>query len=221
MIIAQRLWQDLESRVRCPACRTPAIESDAACRQCGFSLEVADRAFGIAPALQRPVSDLTGKLGSFARRKVARVIADLERRYPQLAVAVVLTEVPPQAPLAAYAFWVFNRGQLSSALEKGGDNHLVMLLIDTHTDQAITMVGYGLEPFIEENRIQNCLQAAAHPLQRGQLSQAIEAFCRELDRQLTELCRLIPKQFGLVDEARWLDATTDGDSPMETAESLY
>jgi hypothetical protein len=46
-------------------------------------------------------------LGSFARKKVARVIADLERRFPQVAVAVVLTEVPQQAPLAAYAFWIF------------------------------------------------------------------------------------------------------------------
>lgn len=145
MIIAQRLWQDLESRVRCPACRTPAIESDAACRQCGFSLE-ADRAFGIAPALQRPVSDLTGMLGSFARRKVAQVIADLERRYPQLAVAVVLTKVPPQAPLAAYAFGFSTAASFAGA--RGGNNHLVMLLIDTHTDQAITMVGYGLEPLI-------------------------------------------------------------------------
>ena len=221
MIIAQSLWQDLESRVRCPACRTPAIESDAACRQCGFSLEAADRAFGIAPALQRPVSDLTGMLGSFAQRKVARVIADLERRFPQVAVAVVLTEVPQQAPLAAYAFWIFNRSQLSSAVEKGGANHLVLLLIDTQTKRAITMVGYGLEPFVQETHLQSCLQAAEQPLQHGHLGQAIEAFTRELDRQMGELCRLIPKQFGLVDDAHWMDATEEDAGVMTTNESLY
>jgi uncharacterized membrane protein YgcG len=207
--------------VRCPACRTPAIETDAACRQCGFSLEAADRAFGIAPMLERPISDSLEVLGSFARKKVARVIADLERRFPQVAVAVVLTEVPQQAPLAAYAFWIFNRSQLASAVEKGGANHLVLLLIDTQTGRAITMVGYGLEPFVQETHLQSCLQAAAHPLQRGHLGQAIEAFTRELDRQLGELCRLIPKQFGLVDEAQWVDATQEGESVMTTHESLY
>jgi hypothetical protein len=83
------------------------------------------------------------------------------------------------------------------------------------------MVGYGLEPFVQETHLQSCLQAAAHPLQRGHLGQAIEAFTRELDRQLGELCRLIPKQFGLVDEAQWVDATQEGESVMTTHESLY
>lgn len=207
--------------MRCPACQTPAIETDATCRQCGFSLETADRAFGIAPTLQRPISDNLGVLGSIARKKVARVIADLERRFPQVAQAVVLTEVPQQAPLAAYAFWIFNRSQLSSAVEKGGANHLVLLLIDTQTKRAITMVGYGLEPFIQETHLQSCLQAAEQPLQHGHFGQAIEAFTRELDRQMGELCRLIPKQFGLVDDAQWVNATQEGTGVMTTNESLY
>ncbi|WP_461786286.1 TPM domain-containing protein [Prosthecobacter sp.] len=207
--------------MRCPACRTPAIETDATCGQCGFSLETADRVFGIAPTLERPISDNSEVLGSFARKKVARVIADLERRFPQVAVAVVLTEVPQQAPLAAYAFWIFNRSQLSSAVEKGGGNHLVLLLIDTPTKRAITMVGYGLEPFVQETHLQSCLQAAEQPMQHGHLGQAIEAFTRELDRQMGELCRLIPKQFGLVDDAHWMDATEEDAGVMTTNESLY
>lgn len=207
--------------MRCPACRTPAIETDATCGQCGFSLETADRVFGIAPTLERPISDNSEVLGSFARKKVARVIADLERRFPQVAVAVVLTEVPQQAPLAAYAFWIFNRSQLSSAVEKGGGNHLVLLLIDTPTKRAITMVGYGLEPFIQETHLQSCLQAAEQPLQHGHLGQAIEAFTQELNSQMGELCRLIPKQFGLVDDAHWVDATQEVGGVMTTHESLY
>ena len=207
--------------MRCPACQTPAIETDATCRQCGFSLETADRAFGIAPTLERPISDNSGVLGSFARKKVARVIADLERRFPQVAVAVVLTEVPQQAPLAAYTFWIFNRSQLSSAVEKGGANHLVLLLIDTQTKRAITMVGYGLEPFVQETHLQSCLQAAEQPLQNGHFGQAIEAFTRELDRQMGRLCRLIPKQFGLVEDAQWVNATQDGAGAMTPNESLY
>jgi uncharacterized membrane protein YgcG len=207
--------------VRCPACRTPAIENDAACRQCGFSLEVADRSFGIAPALQRPIADVAGVMGSFAHKRAAHVIAQVERQFPQLAIAAVLMDVPQQAPLVPYAFWIFNRGQLSSAVEKGGENRLVMLLIDTNTDRAIAMVGYGLEPFIQEVPLQSCLQAALQPLQRGHHAQAIESFVRELGRQLQDLCRMVPKQFGLAQDTQWLDASAPGDANVGLAESLY
>jgi uncharacterized membrane protein YgcG len=149
------------------------------------------------------------------------VIDQVERRFPQISIAAVLMDVPQQAPLVPYAFWIFNRGRLSSAVEKGGENRLVMLLIDTNSDRAITMVGYGLEPFIQEMHLQSCLQAAQQPLQRGQFAQAIESFARELDRQLRELCGLVPRQFGLVQAAQWLDVGSPGDEAVGMAENLY
>ncbi|OYW73397.1 MAG: hypothetical protein B7Z37_21635 [Verrucomicrobia bacterium 12-59-8] len=182
---------------------------------------MADRAFGIAPALQRPIADITGTLGGFAQRRAANVIEKVERRFPQLSIAAVLMEVPAQAPLVAYAFWLFNRGSLSSAVAKGGENRLVMLLIDSNSDRAIAMVGYGLEPFMQERHLQSCLQAAEQPLRRRRYAQAIESFARELDRQLVELCRLVPKQFGLVDEALWLNAGAAGDGALGMAENRY
>ena len=207
--------------VRCPACRAPAIESDAACRQCGFSLELADRTFGIPPTLQGPIADATGTLGALAQQRAAHVISDVERRFPQLSIAAVLLEVPKDAPLLPYAFWLFNRGSLSSAVNKGGENRLVMLLIDTNSDRAITMIGYGLEPLMQEVHLQSCLQAAHQPLQRRRFAQAIESFVRELDRQLVALCRLVPKQFGLVPEAQWLNANVVGEEVLGMAENLY
>lgn len=207
--------------MRCPACRSPAIENDPACRQCGFSLEVADRSFGIAPALRRPVADEVGVLGRFAQRHVKQVIAAMERRFPQIGVAAVLMEVPPQAPLAAYAFWIFNRCRLSSAVEKGGESRLVMLLIDTAANRASAMVGYGLEPFIQEVHLQSCLQAAQPPLRGGRYAQAIESFTRELERQLVEVCRLVPTQFGLAEDHCWLDASQPEEQPVGLADDEY
>ncbi len=148
-------------------------------------------------------------------------ITSVERRFPQLAIAAVLTEVPPQVPLAAYAFWLFNRGRLSSAVETGGENRQVMLLIDTNSDRAIAMVGYGMEPFLQELHLQTCLQAAQQPLEHGRFGPAIESFVRELDRQLCELCSLMPRQFGLNQEERWLDASAPGEGAVGMAESYY
>jgi len=197
------------------------IENDAACRQCGFSLEVAERGFGIPPALRAPVADPEGILGRLEGRGVDRAIADLERRYPQITFAAVLLAVPEQAPLFPYAFWIFNRSQLSSAVERGGENRMVMLLIDLETNRGVAMLGYGLEPFIHEKHLQNCLNAALAPLNRGQYGRAIEGFVREFERQLQEICRLLPKQFGLVDEDRWVDATQQMDEVLEPFESPF
>lgn len=221
MPVARGPLADLIPHVRCPACRAPAIEIDTACRQCGFSLEAADRVFGIPPTLQRPVDDAAALLGMAARRRVLAVISSVENTFPQLRVAVVLTALPDQAPLAPYAFWLFNRAQLSGALEKGGENHLVLLLIDTTTHQSAAMMGYGLEPFMKESHLQTCLQVAAPSLKNARHGQGIEAFVRELDRQLRDVCLAIPKQFGLAENSRWLDSTTTEDEPIEAGENLY
>lgn len=207
--------------MRCPACRAPAIEIDAACRQCGFSLEAADRAFGIPPALRRPIDDAANLLGVVARKRVQAVITTLEKSFPQLKVAVVLAAVPEQTPLAAFAFWLFNRGQLSGPLEKGGENRLILLLVDTHSSQCAAMMGYGLEPFMKETHLQTCLLTTAPGLKSRKHGQAIEAFVRELDRQLREVCQSIPKQFGLAEESKWLDATVAGDGATAAAETPY
>lgn len=207
--------------MRCPACRAPAIENDPTCRQCGFSLEVADRSFGIAPTLQRPVADEVGVLGRLSERRIKHIITTLERRFPQVGVAVVLIEVPPQAPLAAYAFWIFNRCRLSSAVQKGGESRLVMLLIDTAANRASAMVGYGLEPFIQETHLHSCLQAAQPPLRSGRYAQAIESFTRELERQLVEACRLVPRQFGLAENHCWLDASQPEEQAVGLADDEY
>ncbi len=223
MIVACGGREDFICHVRCPACRAPAIEIDAACRQCGFSLEAADRAFGMPPALQRPIDDAGGLLGAVARKRALAAIATLESRFPQLRLAAVLAAVPNQTPLSAFAFWLFNRGQLSGAMEKGGDNHLVLLLIDTHTHQAAAMLGYGLEPFMQESHLHSCLLAAGPSLKHQRHGQAIEAFVRELDRQLHALCHSIPKQFGIVQDSQWLDATaaTGNAGALASAGTLY
>jgi uncharacterized membrane protein YgcG len=182
---------------------------------------MAERGFGIPPALKGPVADPEGVLGAWERRSAVRIIADVERRYPQVAFAAVLLAVPAEAPLSPYAFWIFNRGQLSSPVEKGGENRTVMLLIDLETNRGAAMVGYGLEPFVHDRHLQNCLNAAIIPLNRGQYGQAIEAFVREFERQIQEICRLLPRQFGLVDEDQWVDATLPADEAQEVFESPF
>ncbi len=197
------------------------IENDAACRHCGFSLEGADRVFGVAPTLSKPLTDPQRVLSGMQRRKVDRQVANLERRFPQIELAVVLMPVPAQAPMGMYAFWLFNRGQLSSTAEGGGKNRLVLLLLDTNTGRAASMVGYGLEPFFPEMQLQMCVQAYAQLRQRDGVAAGVLAFVKELDLQLRAVWRQIPRQFGLRDEHDWIDMTDDDDADVTLAELNY
>lgn len=192
--------------MRCPACQSAVFENDAACRQCGFTLEAADRAFGVPPQLQKPVTDPKRVLPMLGRRRVERAIAALERRYPQVEIAVLLLDVPKQAPVGVYAFWLFNRGQLSSAVEKGGENRLVMLLVDVEAERAAIMTGYGLEPFVQDNQLQMCLNRFSQQAERGGLADGIDGFLKELDVQFKTVLRQLPRQFGISDDGEWEDA---------------
>ena len=183
--------------MRCPACQNPVIENDAACRHCGFTLEAADHHFGIAPSLTKPVADLVQVLSGSEMRKLDRAAQRLLNRFPQLDVAVVLAAVPAQVPLGAYVFWLFNRGQLSSASESGGGNHLVLFVIDTATQRAAAMAGYGLEPYLPEAQLHMCLNNYSQTSQRDGIAAGIMAFWKELDIQLTNIHRQIPRLFGL------------------------
>ncbi|MFO1440610.1 MAG: hypothetical protein U1F81_19985 [Verrucomicrobiaceae bacterium] len=183
--------------MRCPACQNPVIENDAACRHCGFTLEAADRHFGIAPSLTKPVADLVQVLSGSEKRKLDRAAQRLLNRFPQLDVAVVLAAVPAHIPLGVYAFWLFNRGQLSSASESGGGNHLVLCVIDTATHRAAAMSGYGFEPFLPEAQLHMCLNNYSQTSQRDGITAGILAFWKELDMQLTNIHRQIPRLYGL------------------------
>ena len=183
--------------MRCPACQNPVIENDTVCRHCGFTLEAADRHFGIPPATTKPVTDLVQVLSGSEKRKLERAAQRLLNRFPQVDVAVVLAAVPPEIPLGVYLFWMFNRGQFSSASESGGANRLVLFCIDTTNHRAAAMAGYGLEPFLPEAQLQLCLNVHAQTSQRDGLAAGIAAFWKELDAQLTKVHLQIPRLFGL------------------------
>lgn len=195
--------------MRCPACRHPALEHDQACAQCGFSLEKLGLQLGIPPVLNAPITDVTRALSGFERRGVLETIRALHQRFPQVSFVAVIMQVPPEVPLAIQAFWLFNRGSLFSAVERAGENHGVLLLIDRTERQAVAMIGYGLEPFVSTLTLEVCTTAATGSLVRGQYGAAIQAFIRELERQFMQVIEPLPRIFGYDDKALWVSSRPD------------
>ncbi len=194
--------------MRCPACRNPALEHDQVCMKCGFSLEALAPSMGIPPVLNAPLADVAAVLSAGDRRGVLRTVHSLHQRFPQVSFAAVLMEVATELPAALQAFWLFNRASLFSAVERGGDNHGVLLLVDTRSARAAAMIGYGLEPFVSEKHLEICLTAASASLSKKRHGAAVEAFVRELERQFTAVLPPLNRTFGYAEnDVSWQDAT--------------
>jgi uncharacterized membrane protein YgcG len=194
--------------MHCPACRQRITETEATCLQCGFSLEALTAQMGIQPQLSPPVADLARVLSSHGRRSLINSIQFLEQRFPEVSATIVIAEVPQGLKPEVYAFWLFNRANLFSAVERGGDNHGLLLLIDPQTSLALATIGYGLEPFISELTLEKCLRPAVPYLAKKKFAEAGVSFFREAERQFTEQAQQMPEVFGYTESLHWLDSTT-------------
>jgi uncharacterized membrane protein YgcG len=181
----------------CPACQHPAEEKTESCAKCGFSLPSLDRLLGIPPVLKYPVTDMRQVLRNSDLRRIQRQVVRLEHRFPGLRGAVVTAATHPQISLGLYTFWLFNRGGLTSAVERGSHNRLVLLVFDTQAEKACCMVGYGLEPFFSTVAQQRCLQTMLPEMRKESYGQAVLKFFQQLDLELEETVQSLPRTFGL------------------------
>lgn len=184
--------------MQCPACQAPTLETAASC-ECGFTMAALDKLLGIPPALQGTVTDLTSEFTRGEVRRIEGEVERLERLFPQVRFSVVSAEVPANATLALYAFWLFNRGGLTAATERGSQNRLIMLALDPQAGSAVCMIGYGLEPFVSEARLTSALHAAFPALTADQPGKAVLSFLHEMERQLAECSAELNRAFGIGD----------------------
>lgn len=183
---------ELPCAVLCPACQTSADLPAHACPACGFSLAAADQALGVPPTHTVPVSDARHFLTAGDVRRIERTMRRIEDRFPQVQLAVVLEPIPAEISLGVFTFWLFNRGGLSSAVEKGAHNHLVLLVIDpgeAAEGRAACMIGYGLEPFISRDQLADCLDAMTGDLAASRYSNAAISFFETLEPILVTACQ--------------------------------
>lgn len=183
--------------MRCPACQQATFETASTCSQCGFSLPALEKLIGIAPSLKADVTDMEGELKGREIKSLRRALSRLERRFPQVRCAVVVSTPAPDISLALHAFWLFNKGGIVSAVERGGANRLVLVVLDPAASKLACMIGYGLEPFVSEGRLTACLQAALPGIASGQTGKGLEACIEQLEIHLTEVAAGLDQGFGI------------------------
>ncbi len=194
--------------MRCPACQQPLREGDTACTGCGFTLASLDAHLGIPPQLTAPVADMAKVLSYRATRTLVEAVRHLEQRFPDLRCVVVTADIPANFTPELYAFWLFNRAGLFSAVEKGGDNHGVLLLLDAQAPRCVVSIGYGLEPLLPPAALETALMAASPYMTKNNDGGGGAAFFRELGRQLGMASQRWSQTFGYTDTADWFDSGT-------------
>lgn len=206
--------------MRCPACQHTATETTAACPECGFSLPALDRLLGTAPTLSYPVSDFQAVLRAKEMRVLQQRVQRLEHLFPGLRCGIVTTKAPEQVGLGLYTLWLFNRGQLTSAVEQGKNNRLVLLVISPQERKASCMVGYALEPLLSPEILRHCLDAMKPSFSEDVMLEGVLAFLAELETQLKLIIKAIPQTYGIhPDEYQGLRALMEQDS--EELELIY
>lgn len=185
--------------MRCPICQAPLQETSSCCAQCHYDLERAARQFGIPPQLQVPLTDLAGVLSPRQVRAAQRCLAAFTRRFPQMFLHVVMAKLAVEQSLAATAFFYFNQGGLCAPLEKGGSCRDVLLLLDVEQRRAACIIGYGLEPFVSQEALNEIARATLPAMLQSRGLDAIRHAVEKAEEVFASAARSIPHDYGLLE----------------------
>jgi hypothetical protein len=196
----------------CPYCQQSLTEDSVQCVGCGLDLGRLDGVLGIPPVIAGGLTDVAELLSRAGARQVRRALAHFEERFPQVRVAVLLQSGPGVVPLRTWAWWLFNRGNFSAALDKGFVNRDVMLVVDPDRGQAALTIGYGLEPFVGQRDLAAALEAGQASLVAGEWAEACCQMLVALDGGLRVIVGRMSQTYGVP-----LPLLTETPQPAEAA----
>lgn len=183
--------------MRCPYCRTPLAEKSPECPSCKLTLSRVNGLLGPIPRLNEDVSDLLNLLPAADLKKVHKAIARLKWAFPQVQPHVLIHNFPADHPFELHVFWIFNGGGISIESARGGDNHTILLVLDPNQRRSALMVGYGLEPFIDDASIDQALEKSDAAWRANQWTRGILDAFEGIDQLLERAASNAAEAFGL------------------------
>lgn len=139
---------------------------------------------GALPRLNPVIADTTGQLKRGETGKINRRIQQLQRRYPQLVVQVVMHRFPAEHPFSMHAFWLFNAGAFAGEAKRGKDNRALLILIDPFRQESAIVPGYGLEPLLRREALDHLLEMSGPAFQSGKWQLGLDVLLDGLDQLL-------------------------------------
>jgi len=170
--------------MQCPYCHTPLLASTNECLSCRLTFARTESLLGVLPRLTPTISDTTRSLRPQEHVRIRRRIEQIQRRFPQVVLQVVMNSFPQTYSLQLYTFWLFNGTAIAGKARRGKHNHALLLLIDPDRGEAAIMPGYGLEPFLKTGALDHLLDLAGPAWSAGEWAEGIEQVLDGLDKLL-------------------------------------
>ncbi len=175
--------------MRCPFCQTALQASAPECPSCRLTYPRTSTLLGAVPRLAPMMADTTGSMKASEQGKVKRRIDEIQRRFPQLALQVVMHRFPQEHPFSLHVFWLFNAASFAGDGFRGKDNHALLIAIDPARGESAIIPGYGLEPFLNPEALDHLLELASPAWQAERWTDGILRVLDGLDSWLETIAQ--------------------------------
>jgi uncharacterized membrane protein YgcG len=147
--------------MQCPFCQTLLAITADECPACRLTFPRTSALLGALPRLAPVVADSGRLLSPAQTTKLKTRIGEIQRRFPQLVVQVVLHNFPADHPFSMHVFWLFNAANFAGDDKRGSQNFGLLLAIDPARGEAAIIPGYGLEPSLRREALGHLLELAS------------------------------------------------------------
>ena len=113
------------------------------------------------------VADSARLLGPSDGTKLKKRIGEIQRRFPQRVLQVVVHQFPEDHPFSMHVFWLFNAGNFAGDSKRGKDNHALLIAVDPARGEAAIMPDYGLKVSLRNEALNSLLEPAGSAWQAG------------------------------------------------------
>lgn len=173
--------------MQCPYCQN-LLKADAPeCPACRLTYPRTSALVGALPRLSPVVADTARILVAADHAKLKKRISEIQRRFPQLVLQIVMHSFPSEHPFPMYVFWMFNAGNFAGDSRRGKDNHALMLAVDPTRGEAAIMPGYGLETYLKSETLDHLLELAGPAWEAGKWTDGIMRVLDGLDQLLESI----------------------------------
>lgn len=173
--------------MRCPYCQASLNPLTTECPACRLTFPRTVSLLGVTPRMAPGVSDNANALSAGEAARIRRKIGQIQLRFPQAVLQVIIRPLPKEHPFSLYAFWLFNAGAFAGEGRRGKNNHAILLLIDPARKESALMPGYGLESLLSPEALGHLLDLASPVWDAGLWAEGIERVLDGLDKLLASV----------------------------------
>ena len=183
--------------MRCPYCHSPLEENSAECPTCKLTLSRVSALLGPVPRTAPGIGETLRVLDKRSIKKLAARIDEMQRRFPQVKMHIIVRDFPSIYPFDLFLFLTFNHARLSIEAHKGCENRDILLVVDPSQARCGLTVGYGLEPFLREETLDHLLELAEPAFRDQRWLDGFTTIVDGLDRLLESVAIDIAEAIGI------------------------